>query len=73
MKIIETALPEVKLILPAVHGDERGFFIESYNYRHFVEAGIRELFVQDNHSRSCARTIRGSTTNCSRDRLNWCG
>lgn len=60
MKVIETAIPDVKIIEPKVFGDERGFFFESYNQKAFVEAIGREVtFVQDNHSRSQKGVLRG--------------
>jgi dTDP-4-dehydrorhamnose 3,5-epimerase len=60
MKVTPTALPEVLLLEPAVFGDERGFFMESYNARRFREAtGIEAEFVQDNHSRSVRGVLRG--------------
>jgi dTDP-4-dehydrorhamnose 3,5-epimerase len=59
VKVVETALPEVKLIEPKVFGDDRGFFLESWNARTFAEAGIDGAFVQDNHSRSSAGVLRG--------------
>ena len=60
MKVTPTTLPEVLLLEPAVFGDERGFFMESYNARRFREAtGIEAEFVQDNHSRSVRGVLRG--------------
>lgn len=59
MKKIETKLAGVLLLEPRVFGDDRGFFLESYNERTFAEAGIRERFVQDNHSYSARNVIRG--------------
>lgn len=60
MKIIDTDIPEVKIIEPRVFGDERGFFMESYNQRTFNEAIGRDInFVQDNHSRSVKGVLRG--------------
>jgi dTDP-4-dehydrorhamnose 3,5-epimerase len=60
MNIIETAIPEVLIIEPKVFGDERGFFYESFNERAFAEkAGVKERFVQDNHSRSIKGVLRG--------------
>ena len=53
-------LPEVLVIEPAVFGDERGFFLESYNQRDFQrETGLSPVFVQDNHSRSAKGVLRG--------------
>lgn len=59
MKIIETIIPDVKLIEPKVFGDERGFFMETWNKKAFQQAGINATFVQDNHSRSVKHTLRG--------------
>ena len=59
MKKIETTLPGVLLIEPRVFGDDRGFFLESYNERAFAELGIHERFVQDNHSYSSHNVLRG--------------
>lgn len=60
MNIIETAIPDVKIIEPRVFGDERGFFYESFNQRAFDTAIGRQVhFVQDNHSRSAKGVLRG--------------
>ena len=59
MKVIPTALPGVVIIEPNVFGDERGFFLESYNERAFAEMGLARKFVQDNHSRSARNVLRG--------------
>ncbi|WP_341582338.1 dTDP-4-dehydrorhamnose 3,5-epimerase [Marinobacter metalliresistant] len=59
MKITETGIPDVKLIEPKVFGDDRGFFMETWNEKAFREAGINATFVQDNHSRSVKNTLRG--------------
>ena len=60
MKVTPTALPEVLLIEPDVFGDERGFFLESFNARRFRECtGVDAAFVQDNHSRSTRGVLRG--------------
>jgi dTDP-4-dehydrorhamnose 3,5-epimerase len=56
---IATSLPEVFVLEPRVFGDERGFFLESYNQRTMAEVGIREAFVQDNHSCSSRSVLRG--------------
>jgi dTDP-4-dehydrorhamnose 3,5-epimerase len=59
MKKSETTLSGVLRLEPRVFGDDRGFFLESYNERSFAEIGIRERFVQDNHSYSEKNVIRG--------------
>ncbi len=60
MKVTETSIPDVKLIMPSKHGDHRGFFSETYNKAALAEAGIELDFVQDNHSLSADRgTVRG--------------
>lgn len=59
MEVIETRIPDVKLIKPSVLGDERGFFMETWNARAFKEAVADVDFVQDNHSRSVKNTLRG--------------
>ncbi|HWJ69465.1 MAG TPA: dTDP-4-dehydrorhamnose 3,5-epimerase [Sphingobium sp.] len=59
MKIIETAIEGVLIIEPRMFGDERGFFMESWNAKGFREAGLDIDFVQDNHSRSSRGVLRG--------------
>jgi dTDP-4-dehydrorhamnose 3,5-epimerase len=59
MIVADTALPEVKLLTPRVFGDDRGFFLESWNAKVFAEAGLDVPFVQDNHSRSAKGVLRG--------------
>jgi len=60
MLIEETALSGVKILTPKRHGDERGFFCESWNACTMAEAGLVYEFVQDNHSMSAATgTLRG--------------
>jgi len=59
MNVIETALPGVMLIEPKVFGDDRGFFLESWNAAAFAAAGLDIAFVQDNHSRSARGVLRG--------------
>jgi dTDP-4-dehydrorhamnose 3,5-epimerase len=53
------SIPEVILIEPKVHRDERGFFMEVYKYSEFSAFGIGERFVQDNHSKSARDVLRG--------------
>ncbi len=52
MKFTETPLKDAYLVEPVVHGDHRGFFIESYSQRIFEENGFHLNFIQDNHARS---------------------
>ncbi len=60
MKVFPTSIPEVLVIEPVMYGDERGFFLESYNRKLFAEAtGLDPDFVQDNHSRSARNVLRG--------------
>ncbi len=60
MRVTRTALPGVLIIEPQVFGDERGFFLESFNQREFDAAvGEHVEFVQDNHSRSQRGVLRG--------------
>ncbi len=61
MNVIQTRLSGVVVIEPAVHGDERGFFIETYKREWHAQAGIpaEQTFVQDNHSRSTRGVVRG--------------
>jgi dTDP-4-dehydrorhamnose 3,5-epimerase len=54
-----TRIPDVVLIRPKVFGDDRGFFLESWEERKFAQAGLGAKFVQDNHSRSRRNTLRG--------------
>jgi len=60
VKVIKTKIPGVLIIEPQVFGDERGFFMESWNQKAFNEAvGKNVTFVQDNHSRSAKNVLRG--------------
>jgi dTDP-4-dehydrorhamnose 3,5-epimerase len=59
MEFKPTTLPGVLLIEPTVFGDERGFFLESWNARTFADAGLNLQFVQDNHSKSSRGILRG--------------
>jgi dTDP-4-dehydrorhamnose 3,5-epimerase len=59
VKVIETALPSVLIIEPKVFGDQRGFFIETFQVERYRAAGIDLPFVQDNHSRSPRGVLRG--------------
>ncbi len=61
MKVIDTKIPDVKIIEPTVFGDERGFFMETWNQKRFEElvTGKPTRFVQDNHSKSKKGILRG--------------
>lgn len=60
MQIIPTTIPDILIIEPAVFGDERGFFFESFNERLWRElTGVDLHFVQHNHSRSAGGVLRG--------------
>lgn len=59
MNLIRTKIPEVWVLEPKVFGDDRGFFLESYNQKTFEEIGLGRNFVQDNHSRSAQHVLRG--------------
>lgn len=61
MKVIETNIPDVKIIEPTVFGDERGFFMETWNQKQFEDlvSGTSTRFVQDNHSKSAQGVLRG--------------
>lgn len=59
MKVIDTEIPEVKIIEPAVYKDNRGYFYESFNNKEFTEKVCSVNFIQDNESCSSANTLRG--------------
>jgi dTDP-4-dehydrorhamnose 3,5-epimerase len=59
VNIVETVLPGVLIIEPKVFGDQRGFFLETFQLERYREAGITLPFVQDNHSRSQRGVLRG--------------
>ncbi len=60
MKVAATAIPDVLLLEPTVHGDARGFFFESFHQKRFDDAvGRNVCFLQDNHSRSGKNVLRG--------------
>ena len=59
MKIIETKIPDVKLLEPQVFGDERGFFMETFRDEWFKQNVADRTFVQENHSKSVKGVLRG--------------
>ena len=74
MEITQTKLPGVLVIKPAVFGDSRGLFKETYNKRRYYEAGIDLPFVQDNFSVSQERVVRGLHIQVKKPqgKLVWC-
>ena len=59
MRVVQTGLAGLVVVEPDVYDDNRGFFIETWAAHRYHEAGISCDFVQDNHSRSAANTLRG--------------
>ncbi len=59
MQTLPTQLEGPVLLAPVVHGDQRGFFLESFRERALAELGVSDRFVQDNHSRSGRGIVRG--------------
>jgi dTDP-4-dehydrorhamnose 3,5-epimerase len=59
MNVIKTDIPEVLIVEPKLFGDQRGFFLETYQLRRYAEFGISRPFVQDNMSRSGYGVLRG--------------
>ena len=59
MRVLPTRLEGSILLEPTVHGDARGFFLESYRASVWARHGVRDTFVQDNHSRSARGVLRG--------------
>ncbi|HOV25907.1 MAG TPA: dTDP-4-dehydrorhamnose 3,5-epimerase [Pseudobacteroides sp.] len=58
-KFIDTGIKDLYVIEPTVFGDNRGYFMETYNYNDFKEAGLDMVFVQDNQSKSFKGVLRG--------------
>jgi len=58
-KFIDTKIKDLYIIEPTVFGDNRGYFMETYNYEEFKEAGLDMVFVQDNESKSTKGVLRG--------------
>ena len=56
---IKTKIKDLYVIEPTIFGDNRGYFMETYNYKEFEEAGLNMVFVQDNQSRSKRGVLRG--------------
>jgi dTDP-4-dehydrorhamnose 3,5-epimerase len=59
MRFLPTEIPEVVIVEPDVHRDDRGFFLEAYHVDKYRAGGLSRPFVQDNHSQSVQRTLRG--------------
>ncbi len=69
MKVTRTDLPGVLQVEPTVHGDQRGFFLESFQRGRYAEAGLDVAFVQDNLSRSEKGVLRGLHYQCFQGKL----
>jgi dTDP-4-dehydrorhamnose 3,5-epimerase len=69
---LETSLPDVWELQPSIFRDARGFFIEVYHQKKAAELGIRDRFVQDNHSRSAKGTLRGLHYQLKRPQAKLC-
>lgn len=59
MEVIATDIPDVKIVIPDIHKDARGYFVETYNWERYEKAGITARFVQDNESCSSRGVLRG--------------
>ena len=59
MEVIPTEIPDVKIVIPDIHRDARGYFAETYNASRYEAAGITTSFVQDNESQSSRGVLRG--------------
>lgn len=59
MNVVATDIPEVLILEPKLFGDQRGFFVETYQIRRYADAGIERPFIQDNMSRSAQGVLRG--------------
>jgi dTDP-4-dehydrorhamnose 3,5-epimerase len=70
--IIETAVPGVLELRPKIFRDARGSFVETYHRDRYADLGIREAFVQDNHSRSSKGTLRGFHYQLNRPQAKLC-
>jgi dTDP-4-dehydrorhamnose 3,5-epimerase len=73
MRSLETRLEGPVLIEPDVHGDERGFFLETFRASALAELGIHDEWVQDNHSRSARGVLRGMHFQPGMAKLVRCG
>ena len=70
----QLAIPEVLVIAPRVLSDGRGFFMETYKQSEFAAMGIRETFVQENHSSSARGVLRGlHFQRAPRRKASWSG
>jgi dTDP-4-dehydrorhamnose 3,5-epimerase len=59
VRFVPTAIPDVLIVEPEVHRDARGFFLETYHEDKYRAGGVAGPFLQDNHSRSVGKTLRG--------------
>ena len=73
MNVVKTKLHDCLIIEPKVFGDERGFFLESFQAERYAEFGITLPFVQDNHSRSSKAVLRGLHYQKTKPKVSWLG
>jgi dTDP-4-dehydrorhamnose 3,5-epimerase len=73
MQTLATTFQGPVLLAPAVHGDERGFFLETYRQSTMADVGVTDEFVQDNHSRSLRGIVRGMHFQPGMAKLVRCG
>lgn len=59
MEVVRSTIPDVLLLQPQLHGDERGYFMETFRQSVLAELGVKDQFVQDNQSKSVQGTLRG--------------
>ena len=59
MEVVQTPIAGVLLVKPKVWGDQRGYFVETWQQQRYAAAGIEQPFVQDNHSMSARGILRG--------------
>ena len=59
IEIVNTPINDLLLCIPKIHGDDRGWFVETWHHKNYIDLGLRNKFVQDNMSYSKLGTLRG--------------
>lgn len=72
IKVTKTHIDGLCIIKPAVHGDSRSYFMETYNQRNMAEVGMNMTFVQDNQSMSTKGVLRGLYFQKHHPQASWC-